>query len=391
MKVEIEKIVHGGYGLARFEVGVCLVPYSVPGDLLDVEIAPGGSVFFGRIRGIEHPSSFRKTAQCDAFGICGGCDFDNMEYSYELEVKRGILVEDLVRIAGMEALELAPHVIATQYRYRNHAQFKVDEEGTVGFFKRGSRDVVGLPQSGCLLLQSSITDYVAGTVEKVRFCRGGFRIRSNSRNEIFKKGIPGIQDDRFMFHYVGGMEYRVGIDDFFQVNTAILEKWLHTIETYIEPHWEDTCLDFFCGSGLISMHMARKVSHVIGFELNPRAIESARYNAERNGLSNITFIRKDVTKGVGSMLEGSKVIVDPPRYGLSQRLLRDIVRMQPSIIVYVSCNTATFARDVSIFRKEHYMLQESTIVDMFPRTKHLETVARLVRISHKLHNKRSNR
>jgi len=282
-------------------------------------------------------------------------------------------------------------VTETQYRYRNHAQFKVDEEGTVGFFKRGSRDVVGLPQSGCLLLQSSITDYVAGTVEKVRFCRGGFRIRSNSRNEIFKKGIPGIQDDRFMFHYVGGMEYRVGIDDFFQVNTAILEKWLHTIETYIEPHWEDTCLDFFCGSGLISMHMARKVSHVIGFELNPRAIESARYNAERNGLSNITFIRKDVTKGVGSMLEGSKVIVDPPRYGLSQRLLRDIVRMQPSIIVYVSCNTATFARDVSIFRKEHYMLQESTIVDMFPRTKHLETVARLVRISHKLHNKRSNR
>ena len=377
MKVAVEKIVHGGYGLVRLDGRVCLVPYSVPGDLLDIDCERREGVLFGRILKIERPSSFRKTARCSAFGLCGGCDFDNMEYDFELEVKRDILKEDLSRIAGIEDLRPVHVVFSDKYFYRNHAQFKVDEEGRVGFFKQKSREVVELPPSGCLLLQQSITNYVRNLSGETRFLVGGFRVRSNARNEIFKKGMQGIDDDRYVFQYIGKAVYRLGIDDFFQVNGLIVEKLLNTIESYLEPQKEDTVFDIFCGSGLISICIARKVRTVVGVEINRRAVENARYNAEYNMVTNVTFIRKNAMKGFDSDESESKVIVDPPRAGLSPRLIQSIARMHPSRIVYVSCDTATFSRDISLFAEEGYNLQKVSIVDMFPRTAHMEVVAGL--------------
>lgn len=377
MKVAVEKIVHGGYGLARLDGQVCLVPYSVPGDVLDIDCERREGMLFGRIARIERPSSFRKTARCSAFGLCGGCDFDNMAYEFELEVKRDILLEDLSRIAGIEDLQSVHVVFAEKYFYRNHAQFKVDEEGRVGFFKQKSREVVELPSSGCLLLQHSITDYARNLIGETRFFRGGFRVRSNARKEIFKKGIPGVDDDRYVFQYIGGAVYRLGIDDFFQVNGAIVEKWLSTIESYLEPHKEDTVFDIFCGSGLISIYIARKVRTVVGVEINRCAVENARYNAEYNMITNAAFIRRNAMKGFDSDESDCKVIVDPPRAGLSPRLIQSIARMHPSRIVYVSCDTATFSRDIYLFAEEGYSLQKVSIVDMFPRTAHMEVVAGL--------------
>ncbi|MBN2324549.1 MAG: class I SAM-dependent RNA methyltransferase [Spirochaetes bacterium] len=378
MIVTVEKIVHGAYGFARGEGGVCLVPYAVVGDTLDVEPDTRGTVQYGRIKEIKVPSALRKKPVCARFGLCGGCDFENIEYAFELEVKKGILTEDLKRIGGLRDLPETAVVCGRPYHYRNHAQFKVDGSGAVGFFRQGSREVIGIPSSGCLLLDHSINGYVSGIVAGPTLPRGGFRVRAGDNGMVFKKGVSGRPDDRYAVYRAGDMEFRVGIDDFFQVNSAILDAWLQAVAAALYPKEDDTVLDLYSGCGLISLFIARKVKEVIGVEIVRRAVSDAFYNAAANGIGNVTFKRRDVSRGIKEGVYGAKVIVDPPRAGLSRVLIDDIVRMEPSRLVYVSCNTATFARDVGRFTENGYRLRKLTMVDMFPRTKHLEVVACLV-------------
>ncbi len=378
MIVTVEKIVHGGYGLARGEGGICLVPYAVIGDTLDVECDTRGAVQYGCIKEVTRSSPFRKDPGCGVFGLCGGCDFENIEYGFELEVKRDILREDLKRIGGLRDVPPAAVVSGPQYYYRNHAQFKVDGSGVVGFFRQGSREVVGIPLSGCLLLKRSINACVSDLVTGPRLPRGGFRVRANDSGVVFKKGIPGRPDDRYVVYYAGGMEFRVGVDDFFQVNSAVLDAWLQAVAAALDPQEGDTVLDLYSGCGLISLFIAPKVKQVIGIEIVGRAVENAGYNAAVNSIGNVTFTRKDASRGIKTAVSGAKVIVDPPRAGLSYVLIDDIVRIRPPCVVYVSCNTATFARDVRRFMEGGYRLAEMTMVDMFPRTKHIEVIARIV-------------
>lgn len=377
MIVTVEKIVHGGYGLVRGEEGVCLVPYAVVGDILDVECDARGAVQYGRIVEIIQPSALRKNPRCGMFGICGGCDFENIEYGFELEVKKGILAEDLKRIGGLRDVPPVAVVSVGQQHYRNHAQFKVDGSGVVGFFRQASREVVGMPPAGCLLLERSINEYVAELATGPRLPRGGFRVRADNNGTIFKKGIPGRPDDRYALYHAGGIEFRVGIDDFFQVNTAAIGAWLKAVTAALDPQDGDTVFDLYCGCGLISLLIARRVKKVIGIEIVRRAVENARYNASVNGIDNVTFTRKDASRGLKTTVSGAKVIVDPPRAGLSSELIDDIVSFRPPCVVYVSCNTATFARDVRRFMEGGYRLAEMTMVDMFPRTRHLEVIARI--------------
>jgi 23S rRNA (uracil1939-C5)-methyltransferase len=173
------------------------------------------------------------------------------------------------------------------------------------------------------------------------------------------------------------MAFRVGFVAFFQVNSAVVGAWLKAVNKALDPQEGDTVLDLCSGCGLISLFIARKVKQVIGIEIVGRAVENARYNAAVNGIGNVTFTRKDASRGIKTAVPGAKVIVDPPRAGLSYTLIDDIIRIKPPCVVYISCNTATFARDVRRFMEGGYRLAEMTMVDMFPRTKHLEVVARI--------------
>ncbi len=382
MEVLIEKIVHGGYGIAYNEKSIYLIPFSVPGDVLDIGCSPADGVSFGWIKRIVTPSSKRRMPLCPVFGICGGCDFDHMDYSYEIQVKRDILLEDLSRIAKITIKEVENIIWSKEYGYRNHAQFKVDAFENVGFFERRSHDVVRLPQEGCLLLEDSINEYVKRVRERHSFKEGGFRVRTNMRGEIFKKGIPQVKDDRYVYHYINGLIHRVGIDDFFQVNNHIIDKWISQIEYYLEPESSDEVVDIFCGSGFIALNLAKKVQSVFGIELNRNAVRNAIYNAELNKIGNTNFIGAEALKGLEALTHADKVILDPPRAGLYREIIDKVVSMNPGLIVYVSCDTATFSRDMSQFIERGYFLRKIALVDMFPRTRHLEIVAQIERLKH---------
>jgi 23S rRNA (uracil1939-C5)-methyltransferase len=379
METVIEKVVHGGYGFARVRGVVCLVPFSAPGDVLDVECSLDDGITFGWIKRVIEPSPRRRASRCPVFGMCGGCDFDHIDYDYELELKTRILLEDLSRIAKLDFPGLGPVVASSEYGYRNHAQFKVDAAGRIGFFAKKSHEVIPVPCQGCLLLHGGITEYMKGVVGARDFPRGGFRVRTNSRGEIFKKGIPGVADDPFCYQYPEGLRMRLKTDDFFQVNLFLLEKWVGRIESYVEPGPRDEIADLFCGSGILALHLGKKARSVVGVEMNRSAVESARFNARWNGIENVSFVRADSLKGLSSLERAVKFVVDPPRAGLSKALIEGIAARSPGRVVYASCDTATFARDLTVFAGFGYTLEKLSLVDMFPRTQHLEVVSSLTR------------
>jgi 23S rRNA (uracil1939-C5)-methyltransferase len=228
------------------------------------------------------------------------------------------------------------------------------------------------------LLQKVINNYIRGIQNKIKFRQGGFRIRSNRDGNIYKKGIPGIEDDKFCYYSVDNLKFRLNIDDFFQVNNFVVWKWVRSIRRYLEPGPDDHIADLFCGSGLIALSLARRVKTVTGIDLNPNAVKNARYNAELNGISNTIFIRAKAESGFERIKYMDKVIVDPPRSGIQNTLITRIIGRRPRIVVYASCDSSTFARDVAEFKRGGYIVESVSLIDMFPRTKHTEVVARLV-------------
>jgi len=382
MILEIEKLIHGGYGLARYSGGVCLVPFTVPGDVLDVCFLNENKKSFGWINKIIHPSPYRKEVICPVFTRCGGCDYEHMDYHYELKIKNDILKEDMIRIAGFSAIKEPEIISASCYGYRNHAQFKVDGMGNVGFFAKQSHEVVALPPEGCLLLNKEINRYVMSIMDKARKKQGGFRVRAGAGEVIYKKGISGLSDDSYCFYQAGGITFRIGIDDFFQINSLLMDPWAQTVISLLEPEKEDKVLDLFSGSGIIGILLASSVEHVTCVEINGSAVKNAKFNAFSNSVENISFIRTNLYKNFKSSWKANKVVVDPPRSGLGKVLLEGLCAISPFIIVYASCDTSTFSRDLRVFLQNGYHPENIILLDMFPRTKHTEVVSKLVRVYH---------
>ena len=390
-EVYIDRIVNGGYGIGAIDGRVVLVPFSVPGDLLKVKplqseqgrANPGP---FCEIETIVKPSPMRVEPRCPIFGVCGGCDFDHVSYQFELEAKKGVFLEDLERIGRYRVEKnIEIHPSSSEYRYRNNAQIKVDAQGQVGFFKKKSHEIVPLPSQGCMLLHNPLNTFVLELVKQKHLKEGSIRLRSNGEEQVFCKGAMGRKDDSHAFYRVGDLQFRIGVDDFFQVNTYLNERWIGLIKRSLHPGPEDRIYDLFCGSGLIALSLAPFSYSVTGIDANGSAVRNAAFNASMNGIDNAVFIIGDLTtqtdlsqweaEGQGCL----KVVVDPPRTGLDRHLIDSITLLEPAVVVYVSCNSATFARDVKEFVTRGYRPEDISIIDMFPRTRYIETVTRFVK------------
>jgi 23S rRNA (uracil1939-C5)-methyltransferase len=389
VQIFIEKIVNGGYGIGRKNGRVYLVPYAVPGDLLELHPSTFGEqgkdgTPFGEIVRIVEPSPLRAQPRCPVFGLCGGCDYDHMSYQYELTVKRDVLLEDLHRIAGMAREGVKVLRSPSEYGYRNHAYVRLDGAGRPGFFMKRSHRVVAFPREGCLLLDRRLNEIIAEMPQPLPMGQGALRIRSNLQGEVFCKGVPGKPVDRRARYQVRDLEFEIGIDDFFQVNNLLNDRWVQSIEDNLDPEPDDRLLDLFCGSGLIALSLARSLGSVAGIEANGNAVRNARLNAGRNGVQNASFFLRDLTQGVTfeSLVPAGtgplKVVADPPRTGIAGPVIESIARLNPSVIIYASCSSATFARDLGLFRSCGYGMERLMAIDMFPRTHHLEMIARLV-------------
>ena len=436
--VTIEGYGEGGMGVARIDGRVVFVHGALRGEKCRVLILKTlKSVAFAKVLEVLEPSSERMESDCPYFPRCGGCTYRHIRYEEELRLKKQRVQDNLSRIGGSDVT--VEEILGAQetLRYRNKAQYPVSKDGAVGFYRARTHEVIECEH--CLLVRpeadaaaEALREYmqscrVAGYDEKTG--RGLIRhlyVRSNAAGESLicvlvngdklpkedrlvallrdacpkctgivlgtntKKGNV-ILGDRYRTLWgsdrledtLCGKTFRLSVPSFYQVNRAQAERlYAKTIE-FADLTGQETVLDLYCGAGTITLALSDHAKKVLGAEIVPEAIDDARENAARNGVKNAEFFcgdASDVAKKLArENLRPDVITVDPPRKGLAADVVESIAEMQPQRVVYVSCDSATMARDVKRFTDLGYTAQRACAVDMFPRADHVETIVLLQR------------
>ena len=436
--VTIEGYGEGGMGVARIDGRVVFVHGALRGEKCRVLILKTlKSVAFAKVLEVLESSEARIKPDCPYFPRCGGCTYRHMSYEEELRLKKQRVQDNLARIGGSDVV--VEEILGAQdtLRYRNKAQYPVSKDGAVGFYRARTHEVIECEH--CLLVKpeadaaaEALREYmqscrVAGYDEKTG--RGLVRhlyIRSNAAGESLicvlvngdklpkedrlvtllrdacpkctgivlgtntKKGNV-ILGDRYRTLWgsdrledtLCGKTFRLSVPSFYQVNRAQAERLYAKAIEFAGLTGQETVLDLYCGAGTITLALSDHAKKVLGAEIVPEAIDDARENAVRNGVKNAEFFCGDASdvakKLVRENLRPDVITVDPPRKGLAADVVESIAEMQPQRVVYVSCDSATMARDVKLFAALGYKARRACTVDLFPRADHVETVVLLSR------------
>lgn len=442
--VTIEGYGEGGMGVARIDGRVVFVHGALRGEKCRVLILKTlKSVAFAKVLEVIEPSSERITPDCPYFPRCGGCTYRHIRYEEELRLKKQRVQDNLSRIGGSDVTVEEILGARDTLRYRNKAQYPVSKDGAVGFYRARTHEVIECEH--CLLVKpeadaaaEALREYmqscrVAGYDEKTG--RGLVRhlyVRSNAAGESLvcvlvngdklpkedrlvtllrdacpkctgivlgtntKKGNV-ILGDRYRTLWgsdrledtLCGKTFRLSVPSFYQVNRVQAERLYAKAIEFASLTGQETVLDLYCGAGTITLALSDHAKKVLGAEIVPEAIGDARENAARNGVKNAEFFcgdASDVAKKLArENLRPDVITVDPPRKGLAADVVESIAEMQPGRVVYVSCDSATMARDVKRLADLGYTAQRACAVDMFPRADHIETICLLSKLNAKQH------
>ena len=436
-RARIEGYTSEGLGVARIDGQAVFVHRALRGEDCDVLLLKVlKNAAFGKVVKVHEPSPHQVEPDCPYYGKCGGCDFRHMDREEELYAKKTRVQDALRRIGGSD-VQVEEILAGERLHYRNKSQFPIAADGTVGFYKARSHQVI--PVENCLLqkvdtnnVQLKFDRYirlynVSCYDERTR--QGLLRhlyVRSNGAGEslvcIFANGreLPHEAElvallreasPRIVGVVLGvntqptgailGKEYRtlwgtdvltdelcdltfrLSVPSFYQVNREMAEVLYDKAVEFAALTGTETVLDLYCGAGTITQVMARHAGRVIGAEIVPEAIEDAKANAKRNGVENVEFFCGDASAVAADFaakgLRPDVICVDPPRKGLAPEVVRAAAQMAPRRIVYVSCDPATLARDVKLFAAEGYGAVRAAAVDMFPGTANVESVVALER------------
>jgi 23S rRNA (uracil1939-C5)-methyltransferase len=392
--------VYGGDTLARLPDGrAVFIPFALPGEVCRIRLVEEKERFArAELLTVDSPSLHRVNPRCPHFKDCGGCHYQHIQYQEQLNIKREILVDQLKRVGKIQDPPVRITVASpAEWNYRNHIQFHLSKSGQPGFRRHRSDTVV--PIQECHLPEDSLNqiwpaldlEYIPG-LNRISLRSGDegqdtlIVLESSDPQPLeFTVDLPLsavlqspegevlLSGDDFTIIPVHEFPFVVSAGSFFQVNTRMAELLVdHLLETL--PLKNDTVLlDVYCGVGLFSLFLAPHVKQVIGIESDPAAAEDFLYNL--SGQSNVELYDASAEDVIGHLaLEPDIILLDPPRSGLSRTVLDRVVELGPEIIVYISCDPATLARDAFRFTSQGYELVESTPFDMFPQTFHIESI-----------------
>jgi 23S rRNA (uracil1939-C5)-methyltransferase len=341
-----------------------------------------GRVSFASIAEILSPSPFRVTPPCPYFGLCGGCDFQQLSYKAQLTAKVEIIRDCLRRIAQIEITGEIPITSSPNpWHYRSRAQWQHDPvKKRLGYFERASHRVCDVAECPVLVpaLQETL-ESLRGQMKEDLLPEGATELQAVAGDDgaSIVPSVPG-HPTREVSRRIGIHDYHYSADGFFQINHALLESLLTAA---LSDARGATAVDLYCGAGLFTLPLSRRFTRVFGVEASAAAISYARRNLEEAQLFNATL----ETARVGDWLnENSEslapvdfVLLDPPRAGAEDGAINGILALRPQRISYVSCDPATLARDLKALAAGGYKLDSIAAFDMFPQTHHVETVAHL--------------
>lgn len=382
-ELDIVKIVPQGLGLGFAEKMTFFVPLAAQGDRLKVKINQlKGKTAFAEIVEIVEPSPDRTEPRCEYFGRCGGCDFQQLKYSAQLDAKLAMLKDCLTRLGKIKygrEIEIIPS--PKPYEYRARAAWHADtRKRKIGYFRRHTHDVLDVEACPILSseLQNTLTE-LRGEIEWESFWGGKVEIEAanaGSEVSIYSDEIIEPTDDiTFEAH---GEKYLYSAHCFFQGNSSLVEK---LIELAVGGASGGSAVDLYCGVGLFTLPLARKFETVAGIEGGEKAVEYANRNVEHARLENVSIHAQSVgewlTENEAGLNNIDFLLLDPPRSGAEREIIESLLRCKPREIAYVSCEPSILARDLRMLIDGGYEIESMTAIDLFPQTHHIETVVRL--------------
>jgi 23S rRNA (uracil1939-C5)-methyltransferase len=369
-QVVIEKLIHGGLGLARTSSGVIFVSDCLPGETVEFIIdGKLQGVPLARPLSIVQPSEKRRTPNCPYFGECGGCDWLHIDYDLQVQIKKEIFIDCLKRIGKIKEIPEIECFSSQEFDYRIRAQLKIDRLGNCGFFRKMTHDVVKIercplltPKCNAILKSINGTEH-GFTEDTVKIIAGNCAVASDPVLD----GMTDCQTDIS----VGKNTFIVYGDSFFQSNRFLIEFMGNWASPMVQG---DYCVDLYGGTGFFSVMLGKCFAKGMLVESVLSQVELAKHNFATNGCSHFSAVCSDAER-ISSVVRTKPdlLIVDPPRTGLAKDVRKSIVSVAPSKVLYISCNPSTQARDVSVFLAAGYSISHAALFDCYPNTHHIET------------------
>jgi len=385
LTVGFSDVAYQGAALARADGRVIFGFYGIPGEEAVVEIERDfGDYAVGRVVEVLRPSEHRVEPPCPYFGVCGGCQWQHIDYAHQGELKARVVAEQLRRIGGFQDPPVSPTLLAEDpWNYRNQGRFTA-RRGSLGFISRPGAGYRFLEIGRCLIMHPRINE-VLGKLQGRAEVKHQVAVRygADSGEYLVQPDVSAIDPSvpSGQKHYeevLLGRRFRVSAASFFQTNTRQAERMLELVRERLQLTPDDILLDAYAGVGTFAALLAPAVRKVIAIEESAAAVKDAAHNLA--DLQNVDF-RQGKVEEVLPQLDGqpSAVILDPPRAGCQPAVLDAVCRLAPRRLAYVSCDPATLARDLRILCDGGFRLLDVAPVDMFPQTYHIECVATLAR------------
>ena len=444
VEVEIVDLTHEGAGVAKVDGFVFFVDNALPGEVIKMRVLKlKKNIGFGKVEEYATLSPNRNQDIDATYLRSGIADFGHMTYEEQLKFKRKQVVDNLYKTAGISDVEVAETLgMETPYAYRNKAQVpvrRVKGQLETGFYRKNSHDLI--PIEDFLIQDKEIDKLIVfvrdllrrydlkpydekeqtGLIRHLVVRRGHYsgqmmlvfvttrpkvfridqviakiteafpsvvsiiqNINDKNTNAIFGKEFRTLYGQDTITDSMLGNNYEISAQSFYQVNTEMAEKLYQTAIDFSDLNSDSIVIDAYSGIGTIGLSFAKQVKEVYGVEVIETAVEDAKKNAERNGITNAHYVADSAENAMAKWskdgIKPDVIIVDPPRKGLTESFIKASVAMQPEKITYVSCNPATMARDIKLYQELGYELKKVQPVDLFPQTHHVETVALLSKL-----------
>ncbi|WP_334111461.1 23S rRNA (uracil(1939)-C(5))-methyltransferase RlmD [Paucihalobacter sp.] len=436
---------------------VIFLSNAIPGDVVDIQTLKKRSSYYeGKAINFHTYSAKRTKPECQHFGVCGGCKWQHMDYTFQLEYKQKEVENNLIRIGHLDWDETLPILSCeSPYFYRNKMEFSfsdsrwltVDEfqsdgdlvdRNALGFHIPGMWDKIldikkcwlqadpsnairnavkqfavennleffnTRQQTGflrTLMIRTSSTGDVMVLIQFFKedqnnreklldFVHAQFPeitsllyvINSKANDTLYDQEIICYKGQDHIFEEMEGLQFKINAKSFYQTNSQQAYELYKVTRDFANLSGDELVYDLYTGAGTIAQFVAKKAKKVIGVEAVPDAIEAAKANAQLNGISNVEFYVGDMKSVFNESFinhhgKPEVIITDPPRDGMHKDVVQQILNIMPDRIVYVSCNSATQARDIALMN-DFYKIEKVQPVDMFPQTHHVENVVLLTR------------
>lgn len=443
IEIEIRDIEFPNKGVGLFNDKKVTIKNTIPGQRVIADIKKKKGQYEGRLKKIVDNADYETEPLCPAFGMCGGCSYQNISYEKELEIKKKTVL-DLLKKGGISGFEFIGIKGSPDTEcYRNKMEFSFGDNGVEGELCLGMRkrnsyyevvnaDVCRIVHEDIRKILSTVLEFFrssgetfyhkarhTGALRHLLVRRGHFTeeiiiglvTTSEFKTDITPlinallslelngkiKGISHIINDGvadvvradkiiqlygedFFKERLLGLDFKISTFSFFQTNSAGAEVLYSTVREFAGNKTNNVIFDLYCGTGTITQLMSPNAGKVAGIEIVEEAVEAAKANAKLNGITNCEFFAGDVLNMVDKLEDKPDLIIlDPPREGIHPKAILKIINFNADRLIYVSCKASSLAKDLKVFEENGYKTEKICCVDMFPRTYHVETVCLLTK------------